>query len=125
MKFILYCLCGGIGVASDYLIYCIALQLDIWYQVSNILGYLSGTVVSFLLNRKITFGVNDQFVRRFVMFLGVALVGFSVSAVLLWVLVDYLFIEPKFAKILTLPAVVVIQFALNRRITFAKNSSNN
>ena len=121
MQFLLYCICGGIGVSTDYLIYYSALTFGIWYQAANIFGYLSGTLVSFFLNRKITFSVHDQIVRRLAIFLGVAAVGFSASAFMLWLMVDISAVDPKIAKLLTLPVVVVIQFSLNRRITFSEN----
>lgn len=124
MQFLLYCICGGIGVTSDYLVYYAAITFGIWYQAANVLGYLTGTLVSFFLNRKITFAVHDQLVRRLAIFLGVAFVGFLASALLLWLLVDFMSIDAKIAKALTLPVVVALQFSLNRRITFGQNLRN-
>lgn len=144
MQFLLYCLCGGIGVSTDYLIYSSALTFGLWYQTANVLGYLSGTLISFFLNRKITFGVHDNLVRRLAIFFGVAVIGFLVSALLLWLMVDVMSVnaeiaklvtlpdyflqnsgtdkvDAKIAKLLTLPAVVIIQFSMNRRITFSEN----
>ncbi len=118
MQFLLYCLCGGIGVTTDYLIYYSALTFGLWYQAANVLGYLSGTLVSFFLNRKITFGVHDKPASRLAIFLGVAAVGFTASALMLWLMVDVMFFDAKIAKLLTLPIVVVIQFSMNRRFTF-------
>ena len=121
MQFLLYCFCGGIGVTTDYCVYYMALTFGVWYQAANVFGYLSGTLVSFFLNRKITFGVRDKLAYRLAMFLGVAAIGFSVSAVMLWLLVDLMSVNAKIAKLLTLPVVVVIQFSMNRRITFSEN----
>jgi putative flippase GtrA len=124
-QFFLYCLCGGIGVSTDYLIFYYVLNFGLWYQGANLLGYLAGTLVSFFLNRKITFGAQDKVVRRLTFFLGVAAIGFSASAVLLWLMVDVISLDPKIAKLLTLPVVVILQFSLNRRISFneQRNSS--
>lgn len=124
MQFFLYCLCGGIGVAADYSVYFAALTFGLWYQAANILGYLCGTVISFFLNRKITFAVHDRMGHRLAIFIGVAAIGFSASALMLWLLVDVIMINAKLAKLLTLPVVVVIQFSLNRRITFRENLRN-
>lgn len=121
MQFLLYCLCGGIGVTTDYLIYYSALTFGLWYQVANILGYLSGTLISFYLNRKITFSVQDKTAKRLAIFLGVAAIGFSASALMLWLMIDIMTVDAKIAKLLTLPIVVVIQFSLNRKITFREN----
>jgi putative flippase GtrA len=92
------------------------------YQTANIFGYMSGTVVSFFLNRKITFDVRDKMVHRLAMFLGIAAIGFSVSALMLWLLVDFISVDAKIAKLFTLPVVVILQFSLNRRITFREST---
>lgn len=121
MQFLLYCICGGIGVLSDYSVFYIAITMGGGYQASNAVGYLTGTLVSFVLNRKITFDVRDQTTRRLAMFLGVAGIGFITSALLLELLVNLLAVDARYAKILTLPVVVVLQFSLNRWITFRQN----
>jgi putative flippase GtrA len=122
MQFLLYCLCGGIGVTTDFLIYYLAISAGYWYQLANVIGYFAGTLVSFLLNRRITFDIRDKMARRFAMFMGVAAIGFSSSAFLLWILVDVLSVDSRIAKILTLPVVVVIQFLMNRQLTFGQKS---
>jgi putative flippase GtrA len=117
-QFILYCLCGGTGVLSDYAVFWLSVNGGLWYQAANLLGYLAGTLVSFALNRIITFGKRDRVLQRLTMFLTVAAVGFGASALMLWVLVDLMQMDPRIAKLLTLPMVVVLQFTLNRRLTF-------
>jgi putative flippase GtrA len=121
-QFILYCICGGIGVSTDYLIYYVSIQSGLWYQTANVLGYLCGTIISFCLNRIITFNARDKVAQRFAIFLTVAAIGFTASALMLWILVDHLNIDEELAKLLTLPVVVVIQFMLNRRITFGSTA---
>ncbi len=120
MQFILYCVCGGLGVLADSVIYFFCLNYDFSYQVANAYGYLFGTCVSFVLNRKLTFQVSDQVLRRFLIFLGVAIFGFLLSAVMLWLMIDVCNISQVMAKFLTLPLVLGIQYTLNRRITFFK-----
>jgi len=123
MQFLLYCVCGGIGVLCDYGIFTLVLTLGGVYQAANATGYLAGTLISFVLNRKITFGIRDQIARRLAMFLGVAMVGYLTSALLLWFLVDLFLIDARYAKLLTLPVVVVLQFSLNRWLTFRQSQN--
>ncbi len=118
MQFILYCLCGGIGVLSDYAIFRFALYVGQGYQAANAIGYLAGTLVSFVLNRKITFGVRDKVYRRLALFLCAAGIGYLVSAALMWLFVERGGLDARLAKILTLPVVVALQFSFNRWITF-------
>ncbi|MBF0332547.1 MAG: GtrA family protein [Alphaproteobacteria bacterium] len=117
-QFFRYALCGGAGVASDYGFYLLTLWLDGHYQLANVGGYALGTLVSFFLNRVVTFGVRDRVGRRLALFFAVAGTGFAVSAGLLWLLVDAAGVGPALAKGATLPVVVALQFTLNRRITF-------
>jgi putative flippase GtrA len=96
------------------------LSFGFWYQLANLLAYFSGTLVSFFLNRIITFRVNDKVGQRLVLFLGASSVGYAVSSGLLWFLVEKSYMNAKIAKLLTLPAVVFIQFYINKRFTFKK-----
>jgi putative flippase GtrA len=118
MRFFLYCACGGLGVFFDFILYFLCLNYGFSYQIANACGYLLGTCVSFILNRKLTFQVSDQVLRRFLIFLGVAIFGFLVSVFMLWLMVDICNISQEVAKFLTLPVVVGVQYTLNRRITF-------
>ena len=118
MQLFLYCLCGGMGVITDYALFYLAFDHGIGYQGANGLGYLSGTVISFSLNRIFTFDMRDYVLQRFAMFLVVASIGYASSALLLGLLVQYLHMDPRLAKLITLPMVVALQFSLNRRITF-------
>jgi len=118
MQFFLYCLCGGMGVSTDYVVFYLAVTNGVWYQGANGLGYLAGTLMSFSLNRIFTFGMRDRILQRLAMFLAIAGVGFAASALLLWLLVQFIHLDARIAKLITLPMVVVLQFSLNRRITF-------
>lgn len=118
MQFLLYCLCGGMGVSTDYLVYYLSVTSGMWYQGANGLGYVAGTLVSFSLNRIFTFAVRDRVWQRLALFLSIAAVGFGASAALLWVLVQHFGVDARIAKLITLPMVVVLQFSMNRRFTF-------
>lgn len=118
-----YLLCGGSGVAVDGSLFLVATAAGAGYQLANLLGYAAGTLVSFLLNRDLTFKIYDQVGRRLVLFLLVALTGYSCSAVLLWLLVDGAGLDGVTAKVMTLPVVVLLQFTLNRLFSFADRAS--
>lgn len=124
MQFLLYCLCGGIGVSTDYAVFYLAVTSGTWYQAANGMGYLAGTLMSFFLNRIFTFSMRDKILQRLVLFLLIALIGFSASAALLWVLVQVMNLDVRIAKLISLPMVVVLQFSLNRKITFNPTGNN-
>lgn len=117
-ELLLYCVCGGLGVLTDYIVYYLLLETGLGYQYANFLGYLSGTLVSFFLNRVITFNVKNKTLQRLVKFVSVALLGYLSSSLLLWVLVEHIGLMPKIAKLITLPIVVILQYSLNKHFTF-------
>lgn len=124
MQFLLYCVCGGVGVSTDYAVFYLLVTNGTWYQTANALGYLAGTLMSFFLNRIFTFGMRDRVLQRLAMFVLIATLGFTASGLLLWLLVQWMHIDARIAKLITLPVVVVLQFSLNRRITFNNKTSN-
>ena len=122
-KLALYIACGGSGVALDFAVYSLLVLGGCWYQLANFVGYALGTCLSFFLNRAITFGVRDAPVRRFLSFIVVASIGYLASMGLLWTMVDTLHVDPVISKILTLFAVLAIQFSLNLLVTFRSTAS--
>ena len=118
MTFLLYCLCGGAGVSTDYLAFYLMVSAGVWYQTANVCGYLAGTVLSFVLNRAFTFRMKDDVLKRLAMFVSVGGCGYLCSASLLWLLVRELYLDPRIAKLVTLPVVVALQYTLNRRFSF-------
>lgn len=118
LQFLKYIIFGGVGVVVDYLLFLLLISQGVFYQTANAGGYLSGTVVSFLLNRELTFQVLDKAFYRFIVFTGVAFLGYLLSALLLFVFVESAFLHAKPAKLLTLPIIAVFQFTINRKITF-------
>lgn len=122
-KLALYAVCGGSGVVLDFSVYTLLVTGGVWYQLANIAGYASGTILSFFLNRAITFRVKDAPMRRFLIFVAVAAFGFLVSSAVLWLLIDLMAIDAIIAKVVTLVFVVAIQFSLNSLVTFRSNKT--
>ena len=114
----LYCFFGGVGVASDFVVFYLINSAGTSYQLANFVGYGFGTIVSFNLNRIFTFKAKDKPVTRLAFFCAVAAIGYSVSAAMLWMLVEGLILESNLAKLITLPVLVVLQFIPNKLVTF-------
>ncbi len=119
-QFFLYALCGGSGVTFDFLLYVALVTSGVGYQFANLLGYAGGTILSFLLNRVITFGVLDAPLLRFAGFLTVAGIGYVCSAAVLWVMIDRYSVNEIASKICAIIVVVVVQYTLNARFTFRR-----
>jgi putative flippase GtrA len=75
-------------------------------------------MISFFLNRSYTFKVKDKIFIRMFKFFSVAFVGYISSVALLYILIDVMHMNEIAAKFLTLFFVLLIQYTLNKKITF-------
>lgn len=123
-KFVLYAICGGSGVLLDFATYTALLAMGIGYQPANACGYAMGTLLSFALNRHFTFQTYDNPLRRLALFFAAAGVGYLISVGMLWLLIERAAFNPLVAKIAVLGVVLVVQFSLNRAITFRRQQKN-
>ena len=123
-QLVLYAVCGGTGVLTDLVLFTALVHYGVNYQVANAAGYAAGTLASFILNRHFTFQVYDKAFRRLALFFGTALIGYLASSALLWVLVSVQGYPPLPSKVATLAVVLVLQFSLNRAITFRASTDN-
>ena len=106
---LLYAIIGGLCFILPYL----------W---ANVISTHCGIFCSFLLNRQFNFKVKNKTVIRFLSFYIVGLIGLGISSLLLYLLVDIASLNELVCKLLTIVLVAIIQFILNKFITF-KNTS--
>lgn len=117
-KLISYAFFGGMGVLLDLGFYTFLIFAEVNYQIANVVGYSAGTLLSFFLNREYTFKIKDKMLKRLFSFFSVAFIGYTFSALLLYVLISVFNIDELISKIITLIFVLIIQFTLNKKITF-------
>tara|TARA_B110000008_G_C16733535_1_gene469736 strand:- start:384 stop:758 length:375 start_codon:yes stop_codon:yes gene_type:complete len=120
MQFFIYSLLGSIGMLSDFAIFYVIVELDVNYQIAHAIGYAAGTAISFRLQRRITFRVQDRVLFRLILFFVVAGTGYASAAVMLWFFVELSGFNILYSKLMTLPIVALLQYLLNRNITFSK-----
>ncbi|MGP8200407.1 MAG: GtrA family protein [Limisphaerales bacterium] len=119
--FVVYCIIGVSGVTLDYIsFFALVNWVGVYYLLANVVSCSLGIINSFLLNSFFNFKVKDRLLARFVSFYCVGLLGLAVSSALLYVLVSLAHINPNYAKLWTLVVVVLIQYNLNRLISFRK-----
>ena len=120
-QFVLYCLIGASGATLDFLVYSLLVkEAHLHIQVANAVGYASGTVLSFFLNAHFNFKTRDALRLRFLSFCGVGLLGWAMSSGILFLTVNHLGWDKYLAKLVTIVAVVLLQYNLNRLISFKK-----
>ncbi len=121
-QLVLYCVIGFSGGGLDFCFYSLLVVTKLLdYQAANAIGYASGTLLSFILNAKFNFRVTDRIALRLLSFFGVAALGYLASRGLLgWLIGDCGF-GKYLSKAATLAMVVLLQYNLNRLISFRKS----
>jgi putative flippase GtrA len=122
-QFLLYCVIGASGAALDFGIYSLLVKTRLLdYQAANAVAYASGTLLSFILNARFNFRVTDKIALRFSSFFGVAFLGWLASAALLQLLIGHYGFDKYISKFAALVVVVLLQYNLNRLLSFRKAS---
>lgn len=119
---ILYGIIGGFCAALDFGIYTILCYFDIIpYLWANVISIHAGIFTSFVLNRSINFKVKDKTAVRFVSFYSVGLAGLGISELMLYLMVTIGGLNEVLCKLLSIVVVALVQFVLNKYITFKTN----
>ncbi len=119
---ILYGIIGIFSAGLDFIIfYTLTTILEIFYLIANIFSVTIGITTSFILNREYNFQVKDKVFKRYLIFISVGFVGLLFSSALLYFFIDILTLDIIVSKVLSIVFVVLIQFFLNRYITFRKD----
>lgn len=119
---ILYGLIGSFCAGIDFgIFFLLHKQFGIFYLTANIISVSAGITLSFLLNRKFNFKVEDKGYIRFLIFFSIGFTGLLVSLALLYLFIDIFGLNSLFSKFLSIILVVFSQFMLNKTITFRKN----
>lgn len=118
---ILYGVIGTLCAGLDFFIFSVLeSSFGVFYIYANILSVGVGISTSFFLNRKYNFKVNDRVFNRFAFFLAIGLSGLFISSWLLYFFIDVITLDKIISKLLSIIFVVILQFLLNKFITFRK-----
>lgn len=121
---ILYGIIGSCTATLDFLIFTGLTQwTPIHYIIANIISCSTGILCSFLLNRKYNFKVTDHTMRRMIVFFSVGIFGMFLSSVILHFCIDDMHWNELLSKLASIVIVVIIQFFLNKYISFREDRS--
>jgi len=118
-QLIKYGIIGCVCVLIDFLVYSFLTQImKMPYLYANVISVHCGIFASFFLNRHFTFKVKNKTMLRFVSFYVIGLIGLAISSGLLILLVEKMGLNELVSKAFTVIAVALIQFVLNKYISF-------
>ena len=117
-----YALFGCVCSVIDMLVFLGLTSLAGWDSlVANVVSVTVGLTLSFFLNRQHTFHVTDSPARRYLVFIFVGLCGMGVQELVIAALSSHAavpFSTPFVAKLVALVTAGLMQFFLNRSVTF-------
>ncbi len=120
-ELIKYCIIGCSGALLDFIVYTILIKaFGMNYLLANALSVTAGITNNFFLNAYLNFKVTDNMFKRFISFYLVGMLGLLISEILLYLLVDIMIMNSIIAKIITIFVITIVQFILNKTITFKK-----
>lgn len=118
-ELIAYCAIGCTGATLDFVVYALLTNFaGLHYQLANILSVSFGIVNNFFLNRQFNFRTKDRTLARLCGFYAVGMFGWALSAGLLWLFIEQMTLNTLVAKLGTIVFVTIVQFCLNKFITF-------
>lgn len=110
-----------VGYAFDFALYSALVWAGQTIAIANLIAFCSGASVNALLVRKLVFD-NNRFSAKtdFALTFAANVMFFSIGTLLLVALVDKLYVNPYFAKLISNVATFAGNFAL-RALYFRKN----
>jgi putative flippase GtrA len=124
-SFILYSLIGSTGASLDFLLFLLFTNVFDWnIFVANIISVSLGVIDSFVLNVLFNFKVRDKLFLRFISFYSIGMVGLGLSSLILKIFVSDLGFERTIVKFLSIIVVVIVQYSLNKLISFRESKTN-
>lgn len=119
-SFVRYAAIGASGVLVDYGLFLVLFDIvGMHQQVSSALSTTAGIVNNFTLNVCLNFHKRDRVLVRFARFYLVGLGGIAMTFVLLHVFAGLLGVDANLVKAGSLPLVLLFQYSINRRWSFA------
>lgn len=121
-QFIIYSIIGICGVSVDYGIFFVLHNFfNFDAQLANLVSTPIAITNNFIWNVIFNFKTKDKLVQRYLSFFAVGMVGLVITAVIIEAFVNRAGINANIVKAGSIVVVVLVQYNLNRRITFKKS----
>lgn len=122
-QFVLYSLIGISGATLDFLLFVLLYQVfGIDPAIATVISISAGIVNNFFLNAKYNFKLTTHWPKRLLAFYAIGLVGIVVSVFIITLLHNVFGVNAALAKAISIPIIVVLQYSLNRRVSFGSGS---
>lgn len=117
-KFVKFLGAGVINTIASYMVYAF-LVMFINYQIAYAIAFVFGIVLSFILNTKYVFQV-QQTMKKFVLFPLVYLVQYLLGAFMMNFIIEIVGINKFFAPLVVTVCLLPVSYLLSKRILASK-----
>lgn len=123
MQFLRYAIIGITGVIIDFILFLILVKIGVPAVIASIVSVSIAIVNNFLLNAYLNFKKKDHLWWRFLSFYTVGATGVVLSALFIVLFHNIIGISEIYAKLLSVPFIVVFQYLFNKYASFAEDSA--
>lgn len=113
-KFLKFIGAGVINTIASYLVY-LLLVLFFNYQISYAIAFIFGIILSFVLNTKYVFEV-EQTLKKFILFPLVYLIQYLLGAFMMNFIIEILVINKFFAPLIVTVCLLPVSYLLSKKI---------
>lgn len=120
VQLVKYVLIGVLGLVVDFGIYTILTHFKMNVEIANIISSTCGIINNFLWNSYTNFKVHDRMILRFISYFIVGQITTVFTTVSLFIFVTKLDYPHLIIKIVATFVATLIQFVINKVVTFRK-----
>jgi len=122
---ILYGIIGFSGATLDFVVFAVLYNLfNLNPLIATAVSTSLGVSNNFILNIRFNFRVRNKLHHRYLLFYSVGIAGLGLSILIIWLLHDIGGMNANWAKLISIPIVVLCQYLINSRITLSDDFTN-
>lgn len=122
-QFVRFCVVGVVNTALNYAVYWLLLEgAGLQYLVAGALGFLSGAVSGFFLNRKWTFAARVATGSGLARYLAVQLVCLGAHVLTQWTAAQAFGVPDRYSQFFGIVVTTFLNFFLSRALVFGKGA---
>lgn len=117
-NFILYAFFGGTAAVIDYVVCSILIHFAVFDkpEICSLIGNVCGFIFTFTTNTLLNFKKHNDYIKTFLSYASICIAGSLISTLLIYLLKST--INIYVLKFLVMIVVCLLQYFLNRKITY-------
>ncbi|EEJ72939.1 GtrA family protein [Lactobacillus ultunensis] len=123
IQLVKYVLIGVLGLVVDFGIYTILTHFKMNVEIANIISSTCGIINNFFWNSYANFKVHDRLILRFISYFLVGQITTIFTTISLFIFVTKMCFPHLIVKIIATFVATLIQFVINKIITFRKSKN--